>query len=70
MTQLASRAVATPFVGVMAATLVLAEVIRPLHGGGVHAVMDLQLKDLRYRTGAGAAPVAGVLPSFVEANVT
>ncbi|TWO71523.1 thiamine biosynthesis protein ThiF [Caenimonas sedimenti] len=52
MTQLASRAVATPFVGVLAAALVLAEVVRPLHGGGTHAVLDLQMKDLRHRTGA------------------
>lgn len=69
MTQLASRAVATPFVGAMTATLVLAEVLRPLHGGGVHAVLDLQLKDLRHRAGAGAVPSVGVLPSFVDANV-
>lgn len=52
MTQLASRAVATPFVGALAATLVLAEVLRPLHGGGTHSVLDLQMKDLRHRTGA------------------
>lgn len=66
MTQLASRAVATPFVGALAAALVLAEVLRPLHGGGTHAVLDLQMKDLRHRTGAplgdGSVP-AGFIPA-------
>ncbi len=52
--RLASRAVATPFVGALAAALVLAEIIRPLHGGGVHSTLDLQMKNLRHR--AGAAP--------------
>ena len=37
--RLASRAVATPFVGALAAALVLAEIIRPLHGGGVHSTL-------------------------------
>jgi hypothetical protein len=66
MTQLASRAVATPFVGAMAAALVLAEVLRPLHGGGTHSVLDLQLKNLRHRTGAGPTTLTDVIPSFVE----
>lgn len=52
MTQLASRAVATPFVGALAATMVLSEVIRPLHGGLVFPTLDLQMKNLRYRTGS------------------
>lgn len=50
VTQLASRAVATPFVGVLAASLVIAEVVRSLHGGDVHPVIDIQMKELRYRT--------------------
>lgn len=66
MTQLASRAVATPFVGALAATLVLAEVIRPLHGGGVHSTLDLQLRALRYRTGVDSLPYRGLLPPFVQ----
>lgn len=70
MTQLASRAVATPFVGAMAAALVLAEVIRPLHGGGVHSALDVNLKDLRHRTGANAAPYSGVTPAFVDVPVS
>jgi hypothetical protein len=67
MTQLASRAVATPFVGALAAALVLAEVIRPLHGGGVHATLDLQMKNLRYRTGPQPVKYTGMRPPYVQA---
>lgn len=67
MTQLASRAVATPFAGALAATLVLAEVIRPLHGGGVHATLDLQMKDLRHRTGTDPTDYHGLCSPYVQA---
>lgn len=50
VTQLASRAVATPFVGVLAASLVVAEVLRSLHGGPVYSATDLQMKEIRHRT--------------------
>jgi hypothetical protein len=68
MTLLASRAVATPFVGALAAALVLAEVIRPLHGGGVHSTLDLQMRNLRYRTGPEAVECRGFLTPFVQAR--
>lgn len=67
MTQLASRAVATPFVGALAATLVLAEVIRPLHGGRIHAALDLQMKNLGYRMGAEPIEYCGLPTSYVQA---
>lgn len=51
MTQLASRAVATPFVGALASAVVLAEVIRPLHGGVTHAAIDLPMRGLQFRAG-------------------
>lgn len=50
VTQLASRAVATPFVGAMAATLALGDIVRLLHGSSAYTTMDLQLRDLRHRT--------------------
>ncbi len=43
MTLLAGKAVGAPFVGAVAATLVLAEVLRPLHGGRCHQLVDLDL---------------------------
>ena len=66
MTQLASRAVATPFVGTLAATLVLSEVIRPLHGGLVFPTLDLQLKNLRYRTGGNPLVYRGLTTPYVQ----
>jgi hypothetical protein len=66
MTRLASRAVATPFVGAVASTMVLAEVIRPLHGGGIHSTLDLQLKSITHRTGAAAAAYAGMTVPYIE----
>lgn len=52
VTMLASKAVATPFVGAFSASLVVAEIMRPLHGGGVHTSLDLQLQSLSHRLGA------------------
>jgi len=43
MTLLAGKAVGAPFVGAVAATLALAEVLRPLHGGVSHQLIDLDL---------------------------
>lgn len=68
MTLLASRAVATPFVGALAAVLALAEVIRPLHGGLVYAALDVQMKSLRHRTGAAPAAHPGLQTAFVQAE--
>jgi len=66
MTQLASRAVATPFVGTLAATMVLSEVIRPLHGGLVFPTLDLQMKNLRYRTGSAPFAYRGLPTPYVQ----
>jgi hypothetical protein len=68
MTMLASRAVATPFVGSLAATLALAEVMRPLHGGGIHAVLDIQMKNPAFRMGADPVRQGGLMPAFLEAH--
>lgn len=68
MTLLASRAVATPFVGALAAVLALAEVMRPLHGGLVYAALDVQMKSLRHRTGAAPAAHQGLQTAFVQAE--
>jgi hypothetical protein len=49
MTLLAGKAVGAPFVGAVAATLSLAEILRLLHGGGVHQVIDIDLLALDQR---------------------
>ena len=68
MTLLASRAVATPFVGALAAVLALAEVMRPLHGGLVYAALDVQMRALRHRTGAAPSTYQGLQTAFVQAE--
>jgi hypothetical protein len=43
VTLLAGKAVGAPFVGAAAATLAIAEVLRLLHGGPLHELVDLDL---------------------------
>ncbi|MDP2331324.1 MAG: hypothetical protein Q8M19_11610 [Reyranella sp.] len=50
VTLLAGKAVGAPFVGATAATLALSEVLRLLHGGAVHELIDLDLKAVEYRS--------------------
>lgn len=50
MTLLAGKAVGAPFVGAVAATLALSEVLRLLHGGPVHRLIDLDLLGVEHRT--------------------
>lgn len=49
VTLLAGKAVGAPFVGAVAATLVLSELLRVLHCGKVHHVVDLDLLSLEHR---------------------
>lgn len=50
VTLLAGKAVGAPFVGSVAATLVLAELLRQLHGGVLHHVIDLDLECIEHRS--------------------
>lgn len=50
MTLLAGKAVGAPFVGAVAATLVIAEVLRLLHGGPLLQLLDLDLEWPEHRT--------------------
>jgi hypothetical protein len=50
VTLLAGKAVGAPFVGAVAASLVIAEVLRLLHGGPLYELIDLDLKFPEYRT--------------------
>lgn len=49
VTLLAGKAIGAPFVGAAAAALALSEVLRLLHGGVVHELIDLDLKAMEYR---------------------
>ena len=68
MTLLASKAVGAPFVGSVAATLALSEVLRLLHGGRVYQLIDLDLLGLDQRL-ASRHPhdFGGVNPGFTMA---
>ena len=50
VTLLAGKAVGAPFVGATAATLAVSEVLRLLHGGAVHELIDVDLKAPEYRS--------------------
>ncbi len=68
ITKLASRAVATPFVGALAATLVLSEVIRPLHGGGIHESMDIRMKNLLHSAGSESKTYSTLAPYVIAVS--
>ncbi len=53
MTLLAGKAVGAPFVGAVAATLAVSEVLRLLHGGPIHRLLDIDLLSLDQRVASG-----------------
>jgi hypothetical protein len=50
MTLLAGKAVGAPFVGAVAASLAISEVLRLLQGGPLYQVIDLDLESVEHRT--------------------
>ncbi|EQD31005.1 UBA/ThiF-type NAD/FAD binding fold containing protein, partial [mine drainage metagenome] len=68
MTLLAGKAVGAPFVGSIAAALALSEVLRLLHGGPVHQLIDIDLLSLEQRIAVRhAGDFGGLNPGFVMA---
>ncbi|MDE2679510.1 MAG: thiamine biosynthesis protein ThiF [Gemmatimonadota bacterium] len=69
MTMLAGKAVGAPFVGAVAATLVLSEILRHLHGGWVHQMIDVDLLGLDQRLAfRHEQGFDGFNPGFTEAE--
>ncbi len=69
MTLLAGKAVGAPFVGATAAALALSEVLRLLHGGGVHQLIDLDLLSLDQRVASRhCQDFSHLNPGFVRAE--
>ena len=69
VTLLAGKAVGAPFVGAAAATLAISEVLRLLHGGAVHELIDLDLKSPEYRSTVLTQQDFGTLnPGYVPAR--
>jgi hypothetical protein len=50
VTLLAGKAVGAPFVGATAVSLAVAEVLRLIHGGPLHQLVDVDLKFPDFRT--------------------
>ena len=68
-TLLAGKAVGAPFVGSIAATLALSEVLRVLHGGSVHQLIDLDLLSLDQRVASRhPGDFSGLNPGFALAG--
>jgi hypothetical protein len=71
VTLLAGKAVGAPFVGAIAACFVISEVLRLLHGGRLHHLIDLDLQSPDHRTVAPhATNFDGLNPGFVKADLT
>jgi hypothetical protein len=68
MTLLAGKAIGAPFVGCIAATLALSEVLRLLHGGPMHQLIDVDLLSLDHRVALyHRDDFAGCNPGFAMA---
>lgn len=66
ITLLAGKAIGAPFVGAVAACLVIAEVLRLLHGGQLHTLIDLDLQSADHRTVVShSLDFAALNPGFV-----
>ena len=50
VTLLAGKAVGAPFVGAVAATLAVSQVLRLLHGGKIDQLVDLDLQSVEHRS--------------------
>jgi hypothetical protein len=69
VTLLAGRGVGAPFVGATAACLALSEVLRILHGGPAHQVIDLDLQGVEYRSAIRHPhDFSGLNPGYVNVN--
>ena len=68
ITLLAGKAVGAPFVGAVASALALSEILRPLHGGCAHQMIDVDLLGIEQRTvSPHPRSFRGWNPGFCEA---
>lgn len=64
-TVLAGKAVGAPFVGAVAACLAIAEVLRLLHGGTLHNVIEMDLQSVEHRTAVSRDGLGDFNPGYV-----
>jgi hypothetical protein len=68
ITVLAGKAVGAPFVGSAAAALAIAEIVRFLHGGPLHQLIDLDLRSPDSRSAVRQSTTIEVNPGYVLAR--
>lgn len=65
VTILAGKAVGAAFVGAVAACLAISEVLRLLHGGKLHSVIDMDLQSVEHRAAVPRDGLDGFNPGYV-----
>lgn len=65
VTILAGKAVGAPFVGAMAASLAISEVLRLLHGGELYSVVEMDLQSVEHRAAVPRDGLDGFNPGYV-----
>ena len=65
VTVLAGKAVGAPFVGAVAACLAISEVLRLLHGGTLHNVIEMDLQSVEHRAAVPRDGLNGFNPGYV-----
>lgn len=69
LTLLAGKGVGAPFVGATAACLALSEILRLLHGGTAHQVIDLDLQGIEHRSAVRhPGDFSSLNPGYVNVN--
>lgn len=69
LTLLAGKGIGAPFVGAAAACLALSEILRLLHGGVAHQVIDLDLQGVEHRSAVRhPRDFSSLNPGYVKAN--
>jgi hypothetical protein len=67
VTILAGKGVGAPFVGAVAVSLALSEVLRLLHRGPLHQVIELDLQSIEHRAAIlQPSDFGGLNPGYVE----
>ena len=65
VTVLAGKAVGAPFVGAAAACLAISEVLRLLHGGTLHSVVEMDLQSVEHRAAVPRDALDGFNPGYL-----
>jgi hypothetical protein len=65
VTVLAGKSVGAPFVGAVAACLAVSEVLRLLHGGNLHSVIEMDLQSVEHRAAVRRDDINDFNPGYV-----